>query len=98
MAAGEGWTVDMLNLLAKMVAQVFVRQGHAVKGSDSIGPIGGRQAVQIALCKMHDLAGCTKRSSRHHRKPLNLKDFLLNQFLARSLQPSTHVCHTTVRS
>jgi len=58
-----------------MIAQVFVRHAIAVKGSYSIAPIATARFVQIALCKMHDLASCTEALLQNHRKPLNLNDF-----------------------
>jgi hypothetical protein len=81
-----------------MIAQVFVRHAIAVKGSDSIGPIANAGSVQNALCKMHDHATCTVPLLQIPHNCLYLLGFSLDQVLARSLQPSTHVCHTTVRS
>ncbi|MGO1206215.1 MAG: hypothetical protein ACTMIS_04715, partial [Pseudomonas putida] len=75
-----------------MIAQVFVRHAIAVKGSDSIGPIGKAGSVQNALCKMHDHATCTVPPLKTTHKCLYLMGFSYNQVLARSLQPSTHVC------
>jgi hypothetical protein len=58
MAAGACCS-DIWNLLAEKIAQVFVRHGQGVKGSESMGPIAFAPLVQNALCKMHDLAACT---------------------------------------
>ncbi|SPO60228.1 protein of unknown function [Pseudomonas inefficax] len=66
MVAGVGW-LDIWNLLAEIVAQVFVRQGCRVKGSDSIGPIVGGGS-----CNMHCAKCTTVQVARQSLRKLNV--------------------------